>query len=109
MKRQVLLNEILEAGPDMDIAISQMREFEWDSDEELVTLSRRRFTSVLNRFASGEMTSEAFDTWVNFIECRDDIDYSEVSEEIYQLANCKIQDKSVEILANEIVNRAKAT
>lgn len=42
---------------------------------------------MLNKYISDSISDHDLEEWANFVECRDDIDYSKVEGYIYALAN----------------------
>jgi len=67
-------------------------QYPWDSDAELVALSRANVASVLDRFINNALTAIEVEDWANAIECRDDIGFEMKSNKllkdaIWELAN----------------------
>ncbi len=85
---------LLLVGGDAPIAeiVEQLAAFEWDSDRELVVLTRAHALSMLDRYLQGEVDRAAVEAWAEAIEGREDIGYEPEAEEIlgdlvFELAN----------------------
>ncbi len=67
-------------------------QFDWDCDEELVTLTSSMLKTILMKVVSDEISFDHLEDWANFIECRDDIAFDSdfptlMKEIITSLAN----------------------
>lgn len=60
---------------------TQLSQFEWDSDEDLIVLTAAHIAKVLGRFVSGNVAADEVETWANMIECREDIGFEAQQEE----------------------------
>ncbi|WP_370979743.1 hypothetical protein [Agaribacterium sp. ZY112] len=87
MDRANCLKEIIEYGARAEEAKSQIKSFGFDSESELYRLTGEVLANILDLYLSGTISSEELESWANFVECRDDIDHSSVTDHIYQLAN----------------------
>lgn len=87
MDRAESLQQIISFGTNRDDAYAALLKHSWDSESELVVASRQLLSDVLQKYLAGDISSDDLEEWANFIECRDDIDYSEIEDYIYALAN----------------------
>jgi hypothetical protein len=53
----------------------------------LLEVSKLDLTLALNKFLANEITADDLEMWANFIECREDLNYEEIEDYIYALAN----------------------
>ena len=58
-------------------AEQRLREFGWDSDEQLVTLRRADVQRVLDQYLLENLSAKALELWANAIEGRDDIGFED--------------------------------
>lgn len=90
--RESLLAEIVENPlPDPSV-LSELKEYPWDCDRELVTITKTHICTVLAAFREKRLTAKQVQDWANRIEGRDDIGYElgfegAVNEAIFWLAN----------------------
>ncbi|QUY42578.1 hypothetical protein [Acaryochloris marina] len=90
--RESLLAEIVDNPlPDPSV-LSELKEYPWDCDKELVTITKAHICTVLAAFREKRLTAEQVRDWANRIEGRDDIGYElgfegAVNEAIFCLAN----------------------
>lgn len=76
-------------------ALLRLRTFPWDSETELVTLTRGDALGLLDEYLRGELTRASFEAWAEAVEVRDDIGMEEGFEDllrsfIFELANPEI-------------------
>ena len=69
----------------------RLRAFGWDSDDELVTLTRRDLLRLLDEYLLGNLTNDDVEHWANAVEGRDDIGFEEeleavLKDMVFQLA-----------------------
>ena len=83
---------------DIHAALSQ---YPWDSEVELVLLSRTHIVSVLERFISGSLSAAEVEGWANAIEGRDDIGFETKSRELLKEA---IQELANPALTHELTH-----
>jgi hypothetical protein len=72
--------------------LSDLRAYGWDAPEPLATLTKADIISILDRYISGNLTSQQVTDWADLVECREDIalpeaDELSISEVVFQLAN----------------------
>jgi hypothetical protein len=87
MKRVEALVQIITFGECREQAFSALSQFGFDSDVELVEISDSMLADVLQLFITGLISADDLEEWANFIECRDDINFSRNEGYIYALAN----------------------
>ena len=106
MNRANCLKEIVEFGAKRAEAKSTINGFGFDSDVELYQLSKGTFLKVVEMYLAGSIDSKQLEDWASFIECREDIDYMHLSDQIYQLANplltAEITPGNVEQIASKV-------
>ena len=66
--------------------------FAWDSEIELVTLSRASAAALLERYLQGELAEADLEEWANAVEGRDDIGFESeykglLGEFVFETAN----------------------
>ncbi|MGE6451160.1 hypothetical protein ACQKC5_02015 [Shewanella baltica] len=87
MERVEALEQIVRFGDKREFAYSALASFPFDSEVELVKVTKQDLAKALNKFLSNEITADDLELWANFIEFRDDLNYSEIEDYIYALAN----------------------
>jgi len=71
---------------------NELNKFSWDSDEELVYLTRQHIINVLRRYQNGEINKTEIESWANAVEGREDIGREQsyitlIDQVLYELAN----------------------
>jgi len=102
-RRITALNDLIALSRPVDLILSELRGFTWDSPNELVVLTTSALKKILERFWSGEVSETDLEKWGNAIEGRDDIAYSDskvVENAIYDLANPAISAGTIEMVAD---------
>lgn len=87
MNRAEALEQIVTFGTDIDKAYSELVKYSYDSDIEYFSVSPLILLQVLELYLTEQITVDDLEDWANFIECRDDLDYEEIEDYIYSLAN----------------------
>lgn len=87
MDRVEALKQIVRFGEKTEFAYSALASFPFDSEVELVKVTKEDLAYVLNKFLLNEITADELELWANFIECRADLNYSVIEDYIYTLAN----------------------
>lgn len=89
--RVVALKELIAYRLPIEGALAALASLGWDSPAPLVTLSEKDVLLVLERFLTGDLTSEQLTDWADLIECREDIalpsEPINLSEVVFRLAN----------------------
>lgn len=80
-RRETLLDLVQLRRPLAD-AIEALRQFPWDSEIELVTLTRSDARRLLAAYVSGVLTASDCEAWANAIEGRDDVGLEEDAEDV---------------------------
>ncbi len=75
--RKVLLAAILRyEHPELLPKLRQhLKAYVWDSDEELVTLTKENIISILDRYLRSELTAKEVEDWADAIDQRDDVKF----------------------------------
>ncbi len=87
MDRVEVLKQIVRSGDKREFAYSVLASLPFDSEVELVKVTKEDLANVLNKFLLNEITADDLELWANFIECRNDLNYAEIEDYIYALAN----------------------
>lgn len=109
-ERQSLLLQLIHAESPPHELTDRLRSFGWDSEVELVVLTRADAISALRRFVGGELTSEDVEQWADAIEGRDDVGLDPQAESLiqdllFELANPAITRALTPTLASEWIDR----
>jgi hypothetical protein len=90
-------------------AVERLREFPWDSDDELVTMTRADGISCLDLYLTGSITADDVNVWAEALEGRDDVafDTELLSELLFELANPEITEPLSENLAQRWQRRLR--
>jgi len=87
MDKAESLKQIITFGKLREEAFIELVKFGYDNKTKLTELTDRILANVLTKYLSGSITADELEEWANFIECRDDINYSKLEGYIYALAN----------------------
>lgn len=87
MDRVEALIQIVRFGEKRELAYSALASIPFDSEVALVKVTKEDLANVLNKFLRSEITADELELWANFIECRDDLNYAEIEDYIYAVAN----------------------
>ena len=92
--RKTLLEMILSyEDPDLLPDIRRdLEAYEWDSDEQLVVLTKENIISILERYLRSELTAKEVESWAEATDQRDDVKFGmdgdeDIIEFIGELAN----------------------
>ena len=87
-KIDILLN-LINFAKDMSAIKSNLANIGFNSESELVTITKNTIANILNRVVDKEISYELLEEWANLIECREDIGYEDeiLQEIIFGLAN----------------------
>lgn len=105
-RRRSALQDLVQLRLPLPLAISQLRGFPWDSDEELITLTGDDLDRVINKCKHGELSSSEVEGWAEAIEGRDDIGYEPhlaqaLRQVIFALANPQLAGRLEADLASQ--------
>jgi hypothetical protein len=108
--REQLLQQLAEYRLPIEPTLAALREYPWDSDVPLFTVTREHIRTMLRRYLSGELTADQLTDWADLLECRDDITYEPASYEplrqvIFELANPNLNAEISPEVAREIEQR----
>ncbi len=84
MTREKLLETLLVLKSPLNEVLSDLADFGWDCETELVRLRRDHVVRVLERFRNGEISDRDVSEWADALECRDDIGSEKECEEILE-------------------------
>lgn len=87
MNRQQALQQIISFGEERDAAVSTLAKFGWDPSFEVISVDSHALMIVLTKYMSGVIDVDDLELWANFIECRDELEYSDIEGYIYALAD----------------------
>jgi hypothetical protein len=89
MNRKTALENMIQFKLPIEQAISDLAQFEWDSEVELVSLETAHIQNALQLYTQGTISTSEVEAWANAIECRVDIkiEPSLVNEALHELAN----------------------
>ena len=88
--RAQILRDLIELTRPVAVVRRELAEFPWDS-AELIQLERAYLSKILNRYASGELSSQAVSEWAEAVEGRDDVGYDkQVADVLAELASPEI-------------------
>lgn len=111
-REQLLRLLIAGSAPSRDVA-RRLAAFGWDSDRELVVLTRDDAVSLLERYLRGELDAASVEEWAEVIEGRDDVGYQAGSEDllatlVFELANPDISGPLTPGVATDLAERLRA-
>ncbi len=79
--RRALLADLISLSIPAETACQRLAAFGWDSDTELVVLTRADCVRLLDSYLAGELPAEECEAWGEVIEGRDDIGFEEGASE----------------------------
>lgn len=106
-KIDILLN-LINFAKDMSAIKRDLAKIGFNSESELVTITKNTIANILNRVIDKEISYELLEEWANLIECREDIGYEDeiLQEIIFELANpClygEIDERRICMILDEI-------
>jgi hypothetical protein len=80
--RTQALEALLLLREPVQVAIQKVSSFPWDSEVQLVVLTRADARRVVTAFVEGSLSAEECDEWANAVEGRDDVGLEDGSEEL---------------------------
>jgi len=104
-RKRVLQDLVMRRRP-VSEALLRLETFPWDSETELVTLTRADALRLLDEYLRGELTSDSCEEWADAIEVRDDIGMEEGFDDllksfIFELANPAINERLTQSKAEQ--------
>ena len=106
-KIDILLN-LINFSESISAIKSDLAKICFNSESELVTITKNTIANILNRVIDKEISYELLEEWANLIECREDIGYEDeiLQEIIFELANpClygEIDERKICMILDEI-------
>lgn len=88
--RQQALQNLVAFNTDIETLKKALKPFSWDSDSELVTLTREHIRKTLIRYLENTLTEPQLEDWANTIEGRDDIGFELGHENMIQEVICRL-------------------
>ena len=79
--RKQLLLELLSPRRSIKSRRDELSRFQWDSDTELVIISRTHLKELLGKCIAGHLTVADIEVWAESVEGRDDIGFEKEHEE----------------------------
>jgi hypothetical protein len=102
--RKTLVERLVRFEGALASTMTALHEFGWDCDEELVSLKPSHIGSVLNRYLSGSVADAEVEAWANAIECREDIEFGDLIEIVFELANPAITRPLSPVTAQDLLS-----
>lgn len=108
MSRQYILKNLVEFSKPIVELTNDLSSLTWDYDGKPFVIHTNQVLEVLNRYISGNLSSEEIESWANLIECREDINFEKgkqviLEKIIYQLANPVLEGKITPNLCKEMI------
>jgi hypothetical protein len=108
-QRQQALRDLLELRVPVNMATGALARFGWDSEQELVTLTRADATRTLTRYLTGELSADDVEQWADALEVREDVGREpgfgdELTELLFQLATPEVAGKITPETAKHWIN-----
>lgn len=106
-KTSILL-ELVHFKNSIDTLKNMLSEIDFDSETELVSMSRDDIVKILQRSLDKKISFLELEEWANLIECREDIGFKDekTQEMIFKLANPylygRLDEKQVLSYLNEL-------
>lgn len=93
--RKDLLVQLLARTRPVERILDELAEFGWDSDRDLVVLTREHLKTALQEFRDGGLSAADAQSWAEALEAREDIGFEAGHEEtlkcvIFALANLTV-------------------
>ena len=105
--RDELLQRLAEYELPVEPVLGELREYGWDAEEPVFTITRDHLLNILLRYLEGELTCSHVTDWADLIECRDDLDYEKGVEDalrraVFELANPNLTQPVTPNIAREL-------
>lgn len=103
-----LLKKFVNVEADLRTLEKQITAFGWDYDGDPMILDRNHLKTILSNYLQGKMTGDDVVFWAEFLELRDDIDYSldkgkTIASIVHCLANPDLEGELTIQKANELL------
>jgi hypothetical protein len=91
-ERKVILDGLIRGDLSVPEARLRLGHFSWDSDTELVKLTRHDLVRIIDRYLGGSIDGSDVEQWAEAIEGRDDVGYETcvadwLRQVVFELAN----------------------
>jgi hypothetical protein len=91
-------------------AISRLKQFPWDSEAELVALTRTDTRRLLHEYLEGALSADSVEEWANAVEGRDDIGFEKgfealLKDFVFELANPDLAQRMTPSHARDWIRR----
>lgn len=112
--RESLLRELISGASSAEEVLSQLAVFGWDSEHELVVMTRKDAESILGRYIDDELTQVDVAKWADAIEAREDIAFEASAKSllgalVFELANPEISPRLTIERAEDWVRRLRSS
>ena len=112
-RRAEILRDLVSASRPLAELSKGLALFEWDSDDELVTVDCADVTRMLEDYVTGRRLASDIRAWAETIEGRDDIGLAPASEPllreaIFQLANPELGHALTPVLAQKLLRELQS-
>ncbi len=87
MNKTESLKQILHFGINREEAYSVLLSYPIGDENSLVVASKQLLAEVLQMNLDNKISFDDLEEWATFIECRDDINYTQIEDFVYALAN----------------------
>jgi len=81
-RRYEKLDDLVKVRVTLRTAVAAVRELPWDSEADLVLLSRRDVVALLTRYLAQELSPSDLETWANTVESREEIGVEPADSEL---------------------------
>lgn len=108
--RADILNDIVHLSAPLLDSIGLLRQFDWDSENALVTVTPNDIVKILQQFIDSQLSQQDVEAWANAIEGRDDIAYEgnhkdAINDVIFSMANPELTESMSIKFANELIDK----
>lgn len=112
-QREDALRDLVQRRAPVPEAIAALARFPWDSDTELVALTRADAVRVLQDYLAGTLTAEDAQQWADALEVRDDVGREpgfadELTEFLFEMATPEVAGPLTPELATQWVQAFQA-
>jgi hypothetical protein len=97
------LRDLLWLRKPLPSAISRIKSFPWDSERELVTLTRADARKAVDSYLAGDLSAKGLEQWSDAVEGRDDVGFEDGSEDLLREFVFRFSSPEIEGPINEAV------
>ena len=89
MKRQIILNKLINYEEPIEVLQKNLKGISWDCDTDLVLLETKHLKQMFSLFTAGKIRESILEEWANLIEGREDIGFEndDIKNIVFELAN----------------------